>query len=366
MTHQKMPTPLRHFHFLSLFALFLFTACGGDPQGVGSNTGNPVVPKQNAFAALSLVPEPPLALSAGDVSTDAQSTLTAWEAAGASGALNDASTERGEIGTFADEIAAAFAAAGITSIGETTETVSLSEVSLFDTSGPWSIEVERETTDTDFLRIYVIDTTTQLTHASAVIKTDSDGNVLQGLIVYVNPAALEEENAERLRLWSIAFDFEDSENALMAMRVEHLNDEGFFNAYHLHYQCNQTTGSCLGEYAGIETAPPERSWSTSNFRSTWASDSDELCVALTQYDLSATAAMGDAFELATTNDTDAPCTLSEPDWTDTGYSLDLLPTRIGDDGDATSLEYFIDGIDRSGWESLTPETISNWLYARSF
>lgn len=366
---------------LSLF--FILISCGGQgTPGVGTSTGNPSVPQQIIPDFQVFISEQAL----GDNNTTGGS-LTAyykpsfvlsgpasqWEALFLQGGINDVRVQRTNVEQFGDLISTALNNAGITTATDTIQTVSLTSTNLITTQAPWTIQIRRESSTSEFIRLYFINTDTNEIQGTYVFITDSNGDPVRGLFAYVQPDTLSATAGDGKRLAAFAFDFTDPSENLLVMRVDqfHLVDLRYY-VYHVHYECNTNNDECLGEYLEINTPEPTRTF-THTIRFSWNDTTNVVCIADVTY-------AADSITLGTTQSftgpsqpteadvTDGSCTIRTPFWGSHVYTEADLPFRFNDTDPVggTALMYFVDGSSKTGWDLLTPDLIDTWLDASDF
>lgn len=351
---------LKNIFILSLF--LFFTYCSG--SGVGILVNKPTLPASNIFGDFdSNIPD-----TAIDTTTEeSRSALTRKIAAIVLGnttleELYSVFTTRGnsnrkarseDATNFGEQIVAATADQGVEEVFDTVQIVTLpDDADLYEEGDNWEVEMILDSNDNNYIRYTFRNTTEGVVQGTSVVKTNDSGTVLKGLFAYVDPT----EGAEH-RVVALAYDFTDSTNTLMVLRInEYFLSGDTYYSYQLHYQCNSSTGECIAEY--LENTDGSLNDMTS--RVAWNEETGSKCVAQMDYSggtvvVGTTYSFTDSF--ADSNVSTGTCTLSTPHWGSHVFTTADLPDREG----TTALEYY-----ETGFNSLTPALIDTWLDASAF
>lgn len=359
---------------------------GTDAEAVGVIINKPRPPAMNIFPDFDVeIPETALGseLEDGDSSDEYQADtgthsfgpLRVWTGIFLNGGITSVRSYRTRLEELGTEVVATLSEAGVTEITETAQNFTIAaDFTLPSGTTSWEMEIAQEPGYEDYIRLYFRSSTSGLIEATYVAQTDGDANPKRGLFAYVNPERLSADAIGNVRITAMAFDFTDESKKLLVMRQEQYQPGlGRYYAFQIHQQCDETTSTCLGEYLEIVDEAPARQIEEMNSRFSWNEATNAVC--LTDVDYSS----GTFATLATygftgpdvpdeENVTENECSVATPHWGAHVFTANDLVLRYEDTDPhgGTALSYYVDGVSKSGWETLTPALIDTWLDASGF
>jgi len=242
----------------------------------------------------------------------------------------------------------------------------LGNARLIDATAPWGFAIGQR--NDDAIKVVIRNLDTDLIQGYYLFETDDDGEPVRGLFSYVNPQTLAEDSTEGVHFFTLTYDFQDSENARMAITFDQYSEElGHFVLFNIKYECDAISADCLGEFLSITSRPPEREFSTQSVRYGWNDDSQNICLAPVTY--SDEVALGETQEFTGPNTPNSgeinkgECEIDRPFWGSTILTPSNLPRRFADDADGDLAgRVFGDGSTDDTWEAeLNSDTVDNWL-----
>jgi hypothetical protein len=295
-----------------------------------------------------------------------------WSGVFVNGGISSVHNFRQELETLGTQITAANAAAGITKVKSTPQSVTVTGV-LLNVTGTWTVEFSTDLGNNTYARFYFYNATTGEIVGTYLVDFEN-GVAVKGIFAAVDPVTLAAGADNGIRFLGLAFDFSNPQSNLIVMRMEqyHLT-HGNFYTYHVHQQCDLTTTACLGEYQEIISAAPERQLSEMGTRFSWQESNNAVCLA----DIDSTGAetatlhtyafLGPQTPAASDISVDT-CSVAVPKWGGSVYRVDALPMRYEDTSPVggTALSYFGDGRSTASWETLNADLIATWLSASRF
>jgi hypothetical protein len=373
------------------FALFLFilmaAACGIDPVSSGGGT---VVSNPPSVSTTSVSPDfdsnvPETATLGENTAATDESAGLAMLTTGADSAYLDGPAGfwaeiflNGPVARFRQlrthfylmgtRIASAVSEDGSFQLSETPRTFNIGSRAFFDTTRNWTVSVSLRN-DT-FVKAVFSDSDTGQIGAYYLFETDSDGTPVSGAFAYVNPDTLSAAAAPDLvRFLAITFDFNDpSQNELSSTLDAYDSLADRYVVHHMEYECDETSGTCLGEFLRIDTPPPSREFSARLVRIQWNEETREICLAPASYsESSATIGQTQSFvgpDVPGESDVETGvCEINEPFWASRVFSPADFPKRFDDDSDGGfASQLFGDGTSVSAWDdAIGADTIDDWL-----
>lgn len=380
-----MKTTFRCAFFL--FFATLTAGCGVDPVSSGGGT---------------VVSNPPT-VSTTSVSPDFDSNIPETATLGTNSSLTDESAEIAMLTTAADSayldgpagfwgdiflngpvarfrqlrtrfyqmgvrIASAVSEDGSFDLSETPRTFNIGSRAFFDATRNWTVKVSLR--DDSFVRAVFLDSDTGEIGAYYLFETGSDGTPVAGAFAYVNPDTLSATAAPDLvRFLAITFDFNDpSQNELSSTLDGYDSVAGRYVVHHMEYQCDETSGTCLGEFLRIDSPPPSREFSARLVRLSWNEETRAICLAPASYsESSVTIGQTQSFtgpDAPSESDVETDtCEINEPFWASRVFSPADFPKRFDDDSDGGfASQLFGDGTSVSAWDdAIGADTIDDWL-----
>lgn len=278
------------------------------------------------------------------------------------GNLDEIRTGTQHLETFGTTFSPLITAQGFTEATDELQTItSTSELRLIDTTTTWNLEMIQDSTNSDYIRFYFRNQETGLLEATYVVTTDSSNNPIRGLFAWTDTS----ETTLGRRLFAMAFDFTNPSQNLAVIRVEkyHADLESYYT-FQVHFQCDASTQNCLGEYNEILNSSTSRDLAAEGVRYSWNETTQDVCIADVDYS-DGTLRTAATYEftgpdISTDEVVTDSCTVTQPHWGSHIYTEADLPQH------STASQYYVDGISKTGWDTLTPSLIDTWLDASGF
>lgn len=375
-----------------VIALFTIASCGTSDVNFGGGT---VVSNPPTVSTTSLSPEFDERISEsatlGDnASSEITSELTAsdaafltdteasyldgpaglWAETFLNGPVARFRSLRNHFQTMGERIAAAISSESGFELSETPQILRLGSRVFFDATRSWTVGIALK--DDNHVKAVFRDSDTGEIGAYYLFVTNDDGIPVRGVFAYVNPDTLSANNDDLVRFLAISFDFTDSATNELTSTIDGYDTiSGRYAVQHMQYQCDESSGDCLGEFLRIDSAPPLREFSTRSVRLSWNESTRAICIAPVTY-------AGDVATLGTTQEFTGPetpdadnitsdtCTIAEPFWATRAFSPDDFPNRFeDDDSGGFAAQLFGDGTSESLWDdNIATTTIDDWLVGR--
>jgi len=212
----------------------------------------------------------------------------------------------------------------------------------------WKIKIKPDAYNSSYLRMYMINQATGFIQSAYLFATNFNGEPIKGIFIYVNPDMINPTDTKGMAFVSIAFDMTKPNKNLMTMRIYRYADLHW--SYQVLNQCDKSNTNCVAEYLEINEAPPKRSFNTI-LRSSWSKLTNQTCFSNISY-------TQEKMQII-----EYDCSIITPHWGNHFFTINDLVQRSGDTVPAggTALEYFVDGVSKSGWKKMKPELIDSWL-----
>lgn len=370
---------------------------GEDGGGVGTTVNKPGIPSLSLFPDFSaafpdatlgdsdsaslvravVVSEP---LMESDNDSPGLTVGQLWMGTVSEGSVREGRVLRAELSVFGALTVRSITQQGLSEADEDLQSVEIETETgmahLADTDTNWVVRFMQEPTDSEYVRYYFVNGATGFIEGTYVAKTDEGGSPVRGILAYVNPVLLNETPADGKPLVAFAFDVTDPSRNLFALRETYYHRTRELNiTYHLHQQCDTASNDCVGEYAELWTDEARSLNEANNLRFSWNDGTNAVCLAEIGYgngtsetEVEVTHSFTGPATPADEDVTDDVCEIMTPHWGSHRVTESDLPQRYGDSDPAggTALQYYVDGIATTGWDSLTPALIDGWLDGSGF